>query len=585
MPDITTIQQLWKDRTQHRAVLELAGADNARQSFHARVSLRAEDAGPYHALFLKKVEEILGNKEKFKVFKDLMPYPLPSTEVISKASDEWNKIFYAQDRSIELHLTDEKQEGELESILDEIGLQRFIEQDVFTKAKQAVNTIGVVDAVLVEGPDGTPRTRPKLYLLDAANCTYIHESQGRITTLAYTTGSEKEDNLRLYVLDEDYYWSFQVNKEGLTLIAQNPHGLGVCPATFIWHDIIDKGASIRRFNAVIESLARLDEYVIAEVFMRHMDLYAAFPILWSYASKCMYQNPAGYMCHEGYINYIDERGNEVHSECPACQKKKAYVGPGEHLVVDVPTSQDEKPLGQPANFIQAERTLLDYNVEKTKRLKAELFRFLSGFDDNTDGKGTKQYNEEQVGSMNESRQAVLRYWAENIQMTHKFFLDIIGKLLYAEDYLGSTVNYGEDWLLADMNTAIAEYQKAKNAGLPQYIVGLKRRTVEQLHAKVSPSAALRIQILSELEPYVDVPLIAMQAGSDAYELKANFAAYIARFERENGDIVRFGRLVSFEEKIKAIKQTLDSYVSKQKQRMVWQPRQEAGVPLVGQPQP
>lgn len=576
MPDLTRIQEIWKDRHQGRETLDLAGEDNARQSFHARVSLRPQDTGSYHANFLGKVESILGNAEKFTVFKNLLPYPLPSTELISEASDEWNKIFYAKDRSIELHLSDDSQLSELEAFLDNIALDQFIEQDVFTKAKQAVNTLAVVDSRVITAADGSTSSQPYVYLLDAGQCTYIQEGEkNRVDALAYTTGSMEKKNQKLYVIDTEHYWSFTADGETLTLIAQNPHGLGFCPATFIWHDVIDKGVGVRRFNAVIESLARMDQYVMAEVFGSHTDLYAAFPILWSYTKQCEYQDPAGNRCFEGYVNFTNERGVEVSQLCPACAKKE-YVGPGEHLLVDVPQSPDDKLIGQPAGFINAERNILDYNVEKTERLRASIFRFLSGFDKSTDGKGTKQYNQEQIGSMNETRQAVLRYWAENFQITHKFLLDTIGRLLYGEDYLGSSVNYGEDWLLADMNTATAEYQAAKDAGLPQYLVGLKRRTIEQLHARVSPSAAQRIQILSELEPYVDVPLSLMQPDTDAYELKANFAAYIARFERENGDIVRFGRLISYEKKIILIQQTLDSYVSKQ--RMVREPRPQEGVP-------
>lgn len=574
--DKEKILKIWEDRHTSRTELDLATYDNARQAFHARLTTRAGHGGDYEKEFLAKVERILGNAEKFRVFKDLMPYPLPSTQVISKATDEWNKIFFAEDRQVELYFEDDQTEAEATAFLENQNVASFVAQDVFTTAKQAVNSIAVIDTRLEVSAEGDLETVPFVFLIGTGDCVHIAlDSKHNISSLSYTVGKQG-DSHHLIVIDQIQYAVYPIEKGAIGgVLTESPHLLGYCPVSFIWHDVVDPKNGIRRFNAIIEALEDLDLLTMAEVFSRHTDLYAAFPILWRYFTACTYQDAYGHNCNSGRVAYLDSEGREVNIECPAC-KNKTYVGPGEQLDVDVPQGPEDQKLGQPAGFINADRSILDYNVEKIERLRSKVSRFLTGFDDSSDGKGARQYNMDQVASMNESRHAVLQYWAENIEKTDKFITETMCRLRYAEAFLGSTFNYGSDWLLADFDSAVKSYADAKLAGLPMYLIEPRRKTLERLQVKGSPGQAERVRILSELEPYVDLPLDKVPPGRD-YTLKADFGGLIARFERENIDITQFGKDLSFNTRITKIKSILYSYV-KTREGILRQPGRQKGAP-------
>jgi hypothetical protein len=573
--DPQQIAELYKE-PKYKEILATAGKDNARQSYHAKLSTSEKDAGPYAPLFIEKVREILQNEPKTEVFKKLLNYPLLTSKVISAASDEWNKVFYAENRTIEIELTDDSLQDDLESYLDSIGFNRLIEQSIFTKAKQAVNTIALIDLPNFVQEGQFPA--PFVSLIDAGTCHDIGvNANGQITHLLYTIGKKGTDSYQLVVLDEGHYRLFSILRDDtLSLLIEAPHPLGYCPACFIWHDVVEPTQPIRRFNGVLESVEDLDKLLIAETFAQHADLYSAFPILWQYVSAgCEYVDRDGNPCVEGYITY-EQDGQRLQHACPACSKQE-LIGPGTIKDVPQPITSDQPQIGQPAGFINAERTLLDYNTEKVKRLTDRIYRDLTGFTQSDgDMKGAKQFNEDQVAAQNESRQAVLQYWAENLQVTHQFLLDTIGRLRFGDAYVGSTVNYGDEFLLVDAQTATRWYQEAKEAGLPMYLLTQKRRQIEQLYARISPSQKERMSLLRQLEPFPDLTWMEVPPGL-AKTLKMNFAAYIDRFERENGPLVRFGADLRPDARIERITNQLYQYV-RQDESVLWQSGQEQEVP-------
>lgn len=565
--DLNQIRTLYRE-PKHKDILAAAAKDNAWQSFHARLSTCEKDAGSYVTPFLAKVKGILQNDPKWEVFKKLLSYPLPTQKIISRASDEWNKVFYAENRAIEVQMQDDSLQDDLNAYLEQIGFTRLMEQSIFTKAKQAVNTIAVVDLAALK--EETEYPSPYVYLLDAGACHEIGvNDQGAITHLLYTTGKKGTDSYRLVVLDERYYRLFAINQGNEpVLLVESPHPLGYCPACFIWQDVVDPTQPIRRFNGVLEGLETMDKLVIADVFSQHADLYAAFPILWQYVNAgCSYSDTDGNPCVEGFIKYQQE-GQWKEMACPVCSKQE-LIGPGTIKDVPLPLAPEQSLIGQPAGFVNADRTLLDYNVEKVQRLKDEIYRDLTGFQESTaDLKGNKQYNEDQVASQNESRQAVLQYWAENLQFVHKFLLDAIAELRYGDLFISSSVNYGDEFLLVDADTATAWYESAKKAGLPMYLVAQKRRVVEQLYARTSPSQKERLDLLRQLEPFPDLNYKELPDGP-AKLLKANFSAYIDRFERENGPLIRFGSALTMNERIQRITNQLYNYV-RDDEGLLWQ---------------
>lgn len=538
------IQELWK-APKNKMAIDRAAKDNDRQMFHAQLSMDTSDTNTYYHIFLARAKNMLNNTEKFNKFKTIMSFPLPSNNIISKASDEWNKIFSGKDRSEEFQFTDENLEDDFEEFLDRINFTSTIEQNLFTKIKQAVNTIAIVDVPQVED-DGDPLASPYIYFVETGRCSDVDvDNSGKILYVMFETGSAEKENRRLVFIDTEFYRSFVIDRNGdLIDPIESAHNLGYCPATFIWRDVVDPDLPIRRYNAVTEITADLDKYVIADIFKDHADLYASFPIMWKYNDAC--EDP----WTAGGENLVDANNQPYRKETP-------YMGPGHQIDLEVPAGESAK-MSVPAGFVQSDRTLLDYNQEKVKKLEVKIIKHLTGVDGELQDE--KAFNESQIRSQYETRHAVLKYWAENIQFVHKFLVQTIAMLRYGDQFISAHIDYGEDYFLYDQITATKDYLEAKEAGLPSYVVNALRKIVEDIITRTSPTMKSRFDIQAQLEPYRDIKLSDVDRLSPEWELKANFSSYIDRFELENGSIVDFGSKIDYGEKIKLIKTKLYEYV-------------------------
>lgn len=543
-----TILERWK-APKNKQAIDRAASDNERQLFHARMSMDENDSNPYLQTFLSKVKAILNNTQKYNKFVSLLDFPLASNNLISKASDEWNKIFSAKDRLDEYRFDEEELEDDFDAFREKINFTSIIEQSLFTKIKQSVNTIAVVDVPEVED-DGDSFVNPYIYFVETGACKDIEVNHvGQIQFVMFETGSVEKKNKRLIVIDTEYYRSFDItDKQELANPKESAHGLGYCPATFIWRDVVDPDLPIRRFNAVTEKLAVLDKYVMADVFKDHADLYASFPIMWKYNDAC--------------DDYVNDRGEILDDEGRVIGKKETpYMGPGWQVDMEVPVGESAR-MGVPVGFVNAERTLLDYNVEKVRLLGVELLSHMTGVDKEVQDE--KAFNESQIRSQYETRQAVLKYWAENIQFVHQFLAGTLAKLRYGDRFISVNIDYGEDYFLYDALTATKNYQEAKEAGLPSFIVASHRKIVQQIITRTSPNMKARYDIMERLEPYLDRPLSEIDPLTPEYELKANFQGYIDRFELENGSIITWGKDIEFGKKISLIRLTLYDYVREQR---------------------
>lgn len=551
MLDQTKITELWK-APRNKTAIERAAYDNERQMFHAQLSMDKNDTNPYfYHTFLPKAQRILNNTEKFNKFSNLIPFPLVSNNLISKGTDEWNKVFSAQDRVEEFRFTDEAYQDDFMVFLDKIDFKSTIQQNLFTKVKQAVNTIAIVDVpAAVEGQliEGERLAEPFIYFVETGKCKDVDvDHSGNIQYVMFETGSKEKDNRRLIVIDTEYYRSFRINKDRdeLSKEVESPHGLGFCPATFVWRDVVDPDLPIRRYNSVLESVADMDRYIMADVFKDHADLYASFPILWRYIDPV-----------EPNYDDLDSNGNPRKVEVP-------YMGPGWEIALEVPLGESSK-MSTPAGFINAEATLLNYNKDKVRTLEVKIIKHLTGVDNEIQNE--KAFNESQIRSQYETRHAVLGYWAENLQYVHNFLVTTIAKIRYGDSFVSANINYGNDFFIYDTITATKEYGEAKEAGLPAFMIAERRKVVKMAATRNSPNMQARYDVLEQLEPYLDIALKDIDKLTPEYELKANFQSYIDRFEREQGgNIVTFAMHIDFGEKIKLIKSKLYDYVKENRE--------------------
>ncbi len=556
--------QKYLEKPQNSAAILLARSDDERTVFHARPASKLEEAGSYASKFSELVKGIVTQPRKQATFFKLLQFPLPTRKQISRASDDLNRVFEAQDRYVGWEFTTPDTEEDFREYVEAKKFDTFVKENIFNAIFERCNSLVVVDLPELQAFGEYPE--PYAYLLPIANVVDMGLNSDK--SIEYCLFKISTD--RFAAFDEGHFRIYSKGKDGenkdtYTLQREVPHSLGYCPVNFIWHDQFGD-AGIRRLSPLFDALTDMDRLVMSDVFKEDLDLHAAYPYLYYLKEKCSYKDEKGNMCANGVIAYYEDETPKT-KPCPNnCQN--SFAGPGTAFKITQP-GIGEHALPTPAGFVTLQRDSLDYITEKVDAAKKELFHFLTGYEQEADK--TKALNEDQVQSQFEARINKLIYWAEHLEKTHRWILETIARLRYGNEFLKVTVNYGREFYLETLQDALTAYQDARAKGLPMYLLEVLRRRVVRLLARNNDHELQRLTLLELLEPYPDVPLTSVQQGTPDYELKANFSRYVGQFERNNIDLVSFGSNGSIAKKLETIENELYSYV--QARAKLWQQRQ------------
>jgi len=193
-----------------------------------------------------------------------------------------------------------------------------------------------------------------------------------------------------------------------------------------------------------DSLGDLDWLLAYKIFERMYEVFGPFPITTIPETDCNYLDALNNPCKGGYVSGIDLNGKEYERECPVCAKNN-LVGPGSIFTRPVPRQKEDPDLTNAVEITPADVESLDYITKKIDYLEREIFANNVG---DSDQNITKEaINEDQVLMNMEGRRSVLQKIKKDFELTEKFLIDTIGRLMYADYYVGSQVNYGEQFLL------------------------------------------------------------------------------------------------------------------------------------------
>ena len=527
--------------------LSRAKFQESRLRFHAQVAEQELYASSYRMRYREWVDSVITASDKRVQFEKMLTYPLKSNEVVDSIADEYAKVFNSQNSYIGFDFTDSALTQEYEEYSK--GYEHFWRKDVFSAMLTAINSIVVIDMSPEED------SKPYYYLLSIDRVIDVRcDKDGVIEYLIFRDGE------RIVCIDENSYKVFTKRGEDYVFKFSNPHDLGYAPAAFMWNDTLSNDNPYIKQSPISAILGDLDWYLFQVTAKRCLDIYAAYPIYWSFKDKCKVAE-----CTGGWIKNPEvtvATGEYGYRRCPSCEKN-SIVAPGSHLGIDPPRSSDAPNLREPAGIISVDRQSLDFNVEETDRLKNEIIKTATGKLDEK-SRTTGAINEDQVHSNYESQTNILMWIAGNFEKIHKFVIDTTAKLMYQDRYVGCTVSYGTDFYLQDQATVTTEYQEAVDAGLPMYILQAKRNQVDELQSKNNPNERQRIYILRQLEPYQDISFATLQQmqgiDQNKFAIKLNFSTFVNRFELEHGNIVEWGSKLEFKTKIERINQEFEKYV-------------------------
>ena len=220
----------------------------------------------------------------------------------------------------------------------------------------------------------------------------------------------------------------------------------------------------------------------------------------------------------------------------------------------------------PVQITTIDKDSLDYNVNECVRLKNDIIISVTGYGGTVSEK--EAINEMQVSANFESKTSVLNSLKTNFESAQKFIDDTICRLRYGKAFISSSISWGTEFYVFTVSELYAKYKQAKDNGASNSELDAISQQILEVEYRNNPITLQRMIILSQLEPYrhktLDEVLKLYEKGlldGQLVKLKINFSALIAKFERENINIIEFAANKPMSEKINIITNKLLEYVA------------------------
>lgn len=566
-----TADQLRKELTENRraATLTKARGHQLRIKFHTVKRVTTFNS-PYISIpltqFLAMVENILPH-DKFVLFKALFRYPVKTNEVTDVCFQKLSRIFDGQNPlySYEFSTPEARDDWDeyRHKMLDEPQVWQTKGWEFF---KSEINSVLVVD---LPREQRSERPEPYFYWLPIDDVlTYKADpTTGQMDFIVFRRRDE------IVVMDDASYRVWDDEKHTGQLIGEPvleaPHDLGYCPARFFWSTPLSLDDPDVKESPLSKELESLDWFEFFHISKRQLDLMGAYPILSGYEQACDYSNAEnGDYCDGGFLR--DKQGRYrldaagLLMRCPKCGNKR-IIGAGSFVEIPIPNENEGRPdLRNPVQLLQVDRNALDYNVDEEKRLRDEIITAVVGQDEIVTDRDA--FNEQQVRANFESVTTVLRQVKKGFESAQKWVDSTICRLRYGNLFLSAEINYGTEFYLYTVDDLRARYKAAKEAGASESELDAIQDQIIATEWKNDPAMLRRMRILADLEPLRH--LTRAEAldlyrdrliSAETYRLKANFPAYIRRFERENTNVSSFGEALAYDRKIAIIAAKLMEY--------------------------
>lgn len=552
------VQSLIEKRPK-RQLLQNAERHQNRLKLHGETEIESIRTNPAYVELLSWVESFL-TRDKYKRFCQLLRLPVVSLEITQDIYQEYFRIFEGQNPFFNYEFSNPDNSDSFKTYLKK-GLKdfNFFKTIGFEQLKYSINSILVVDMP----SDG--EGNPYYYFIDVSKVVDIKsDKNGTIEHLIFQV-----DSKTVAVYDSEAYRIYKI--DGTKIIGEpvveNFHGLGYCPASYFWNKNLKGSNTIEKKSPVTDVLGRLDKYLIEDTFKEYADLYGTFPIITTYEELCNFEG-----CDNGFISEdftLIESGIETiqtrRTKCPSCSDSEE-IGPGTIFEIPVPQTTDDPNLTNPVSIISPDTKSLEYVKQKLVEYADKIREVTIG----TRGRvlDEKQVNETQIFGSFESRQNILLSIASSFEAIHKFANDTVARLMFGDSFLSSTVYYGDQFFLKSVDNLQSEYEKAKSSGEPDEEIDQIYRQILATKYKGNDERIERAWILYNLnpEPHKTVEqsrkLVDFGAMDQTdFVIKSRFNNFIARFEREQTNVLDFGRELDFDVKIATIYDILKTYIT------------------------
>jgi len=540
-----------------RNLLENAERHQNRLRLHGETEIENIRSNPAFIDLLAWVESYL-TRDKFNRFCQLLRLPVVSLEITKDIYQEYQRIFDGQNPFFNYEFSNPDNATDFKSYLNkELKDREFFKTIGFDQLRYSINSILVVDMPT----DGVGK--PYYYFVDVSNVIDVKSDKNG--AIKYVVFQVNKNTVAVYDSTSYRVYNVDGNKIIGEPIVDNPHNLGYCPASYFWNQNLKGSNTVEKKSPITEVLGRLDKYLVEDTFKEYADLYGTFPIITTFEELCDFEG-----CDNGFISTdytIYENGQEQiktkQTKCPACSDREE-IGPGTIFEIPAPQTSDDPVLSNPVSIITPDTKSLEY-------IKQKLIEYADGIREVTIGTrgrvlDNNQVNETQVFGSFESRQNILLQIATSFEAVHKFANDTVARLMFGDSFISSVVFYGDQFFLKSTNHLMEEYKMAKQNGEPDEEIDQIYRQILVTKYKGNDDRIERAWILYNLNPEphktVEESRTLVADGvldKPDFVIKARFTNFIARFEREQTNVLDFGRDLSFDDKINRINEILLSY--------------------------
>ena len=543
------IQQIVKENRNQKEVQQ-GIKHQERLRFHTETILHKTELSPYYkAGFLDWIgeehPEILA-KDKFERFEQLIKAPIQTIELTESIYSRLFRVFFSQNAFFNYQFTDDSLNADWEIFKE----SKFWPTMGFQAMQTAIDSVWVVDLPseqMGEFPEPTNR------LIDIADVISIKNNEDNDCIYVIFRHGDF-----IFVYDDRSFWVYAVHRGVISAEPeiQIEHGLGYTPARMMWSEKLKAQNFINKESPVTKELTDLDWLLFHMTSKRYMDVANAYPIY------------AAYLMGKDYTDDdISENEQRKSGKRPSGAD---LMGAGTLIEGKMPedsTQHDPMQFG-PIKVIGPDVDALKWHVAEEVRLKDDIFKSVVGAD--TEVRNDAAKNEKQIDAAFESQASVLFRVKKNFEIIHKFADSTICRLRYGDRFIDCEIDYGTNFFLKDVSDLQEDLKIAKESGASEVILESISNDILSTQYRDDTHSIMRAKIINDLNP---LPNSTKMEAMDLHEaggidkinfiIKSNLISFVGRFERENLNLVDFGSLRNYAEKIKLIKESLISYANEQ----------------------
>lgn len=521
-------------------------------------------------------------EKKFARVSQFMRYPLPIVQITDSILNDFYKVYEGKNRFFAVEAA--RDIDGLRSWIRMAKPEEWIEFHSREVFRNQPSNIVVVDRDLEGNPylinvgldrlidvkleDKTGQTKYVVFLHSVHKVDEENQQNYDGIDMSLAQGNLGQKRYLFSVYDGQKYRVFaRLGESGsLIQVVDQDHGLGYCPA----HCFISTPANshnwLKRRTAFGQSISKMEDWTIFDVFRNYTDHYAPFPITESPVSKCANNECQGGKVRDEQI--IDQGTGEtrvIWSTCPVCDggDKGELMGPGTHIGIKV---QADKNVNDGSGMFKMhfpETDKMKYIPEKLDELELEIRYKTVGISNLI----TEQaINEIQAKGSFASMDNVLLRTKTELDFLYKWIVGTAARLLYPGIELRIEANFGSEWYLVSEEQLQERFKKAKEIGLPMSEQLMIYDQIIETKYKGNSSKILRQKMLLKLDPlplYTEAETAQLfKDGAitrDQYNLKINFHRFIQRFESQNTSITEFGSNLEMRQRLERIREILNQY--------------------------